>query len=156
MTQKPNADHPAPEAAIKTDIDLYLEAVRGVEARCKEAFLPLLRGHGISRVEIHYDGGGDEGSVGDVFVFADTEAVDLPGILCEHHRLEYNGAVTSETIQLEDALSAFSENALCTHYCGWENGEGAHGIIAIDVATGAVQLTHNIRFIDYETSETEL
>jgi len=76
--------------------------------------------------------------------------------LCDHFALEYNGSVTTRTVDLEDALSAFAENAVCTHHCGWENGEGAHGIIGIDVASGSVTLTHNTRFIDYDTSETEL
>lgn len=149
-------EQPSPEAAILAELDSHIAVVGQVEARCKAAFLPLLREHGITKVEVHYDGGGDEGSVGDVFAFADGDPIDLPKILCDHHRLEYSGLVTMTTIELEDALSAFAEEALGAHHGGWENGEGAHGVIAIDVATGAVALTHNIRFIDYETSELEL
>src|SRR3546814_14258363 len=58
--------------------------------------------------------------------------------------------------QLEDALSSFAENAVCDHHGGWENGEGAYGEIVIDVASGGVTITHNARFIDYDTTETEL
>lgn len=156
MTQQSTSSQPATKAAIVAVIETGLTAVQDVEARCKAAFLPLLREHGIARVEIYYDGGGDEGSVGDVFAYRDDASAELPTILCDHFALEFNGSVTTRTIALEDALSAFAENAVCTHYCGWENGEGAHGIIGIDVASGSVTLTHNTRFIDYETSETEL
>lgn len=156
MTQQPISIQPASEAAIIAEIETGLTTVQDVEARCKTAFLPLLREHGIARVEVHYDGGGDEGSVGDVFAYRDDASAELPTILCDHFALEYNGSVTTRTIDLEDALSAFAENAVCTHHCGWENGEGAHGIVGIDVASGFVTLTHNTRFIDYETSETEL
>lgn len=156
MTQQSISDHAAPEAAIFEEIDSGLTAVQDVEARCKAAFLPLLREHGITRVEIHYDGGGDEGSVSDVFAFVGDTATGFPAIRCDHIALEYSGRISTQTMALENALSAFAVNAVCTHHCGWENGEGAHGTIEIDVASGAVTLTHNTRFIDYETSEMEL
>lgn len=143
-------------AAIDAELHAALSAVRQVETRCKEAFLPLLRQHHIVRVEVQYDGGGDEGSVCDVNAYGAEGDVDLPGILCDHHSLEYNGQVTNRTIALEDALSGFAENAVCARHNGWENGEGAYGTVAIDVASGAVTITHNHRFIDYETVETEL
>lgn len=156
-------DHPAQPApediaadAISAELQAALSAVQAVERRCKEAFLPLLRDRGIVRVEVHYDGGGDEGAVCDVNAYAAEGDADLPVIQCDHHALEYNGTVSSRTIALEDALSAFAENAVCARHCGWENGEGAHGTVSVDVASGTVSLTHNLRFIDYETTETEL
>src|SRR3546814_5388753 len=69
---------------------------------------------------------------------------------------DYVGNVRSSALQLEDALSSFAENAVCDHHGGWENGEGAYGEIVIDVASGGVTITHNARFIDYDTTETEL
>jgi hypothetical protein len=45
---------------IEAELQAALSAVRTVEARCKDAFLPHLLDHGIVRVEIHYDGGGDK------------------------------------------------------------------------------------------------
>lgn len=150
------AEDTAVTSAIKAELQAVLSTVQDVEARCKDAFLPLLREHGIVRVEVHYDGGGDEGTVGEVNAYTAEGDVELPGIVCDHHSLEYNGQVTNRTIALEDALSAFAEHAVCARHGGWEDGEGAYGTIAIDVASGAVTLTHNMRFIDYETTETEL
>ena len=141
---------------IEAELQAALSAVRTVEARCKDAFLPHLLDHGIVRVEIHYDGGGDQGSVGDVNPYTLEGEIALPRILCDHHSLAYSGEVSTRTIDLEDALSAFVDNAICARHAGWEDGEGAYGTIAIDVASGAVTLTHNSRFIDYDTTEAEL
>ena len=149
-------EHVATAARIVAEIDEQLERVREAERCCKAAFLPLLAAHGITRVEIGYDGGGDEGSVGDVAAYAGEESRDLPAILCDHFSVEWGGDMTARAIQLEDALSAFAENSASNRHSGWEDGEGAWGTIEIDVASGAVTLTHNSRFVDYETTETEL
>lgn len=148
------AEVPANES-IEAGIRAARAAVQSAEALCKDAFLPLLREHGFTRIEIDYDGGGDEGSVCDVNAYTAEGSADLPGILCDHHSLEYGGDVRNWTIDIEDALSRFAENAICARHCGWENGEGAYGTVAIDVASGAVTLIHNARFVDYETTETE-
>ena len=155
-TQNLSADHAATEARMRAEIAAQRATVKDVETRCKAAFLPLLLEHGVTRVEIHYDGGGDEGSVGEVLAFAGDAAAVLPAILCDHYALRYDGRVESRAMQLEDVLGAFAENAVCDHHNGWENGEGAHGTISIDVAGGTVSLTHNERFIDYDTTETDL
>ncbi|MDE8650590.1 DUF6878 family protein [Novosphingobium album (ex Liu et al. 2023)] len=156
MTSHDLPTDPATISLVEADLHDALTAVQSVEARCKDAFLPHLRAHGITRVEIHYDGGGDEGTVGEVSAYTQDGDAELPHILCDHHSLEYSGEVKIRTIDLEDALSAFAENAVCARHAGWEDGEGACGTIAIDVGSGAVTLTHNSRFIDYETSEAEL
>lgn len=156
MTQYPSADCSATEASIKAEITAHVATVRDVEARCKAAFLPLLHEHGITRVEISYDGSGDEGFVGDVLAYSGDQLADIPAIQCDHYSLDFKGEVHTSAIQLEEALSAFGENVVCDHHCGWENGEGAHGTIAIDVGSATVTLTHNERFIDYNIIETEI
>ncbi|WP_323810729.1 DUF6878 family protein [Sphingobium baderi] len=153
---KLTTEQAATAARIVAEIDDQLGRVREAETRCKASFLPILAEHGITRVEIGYDGGGDEGSVGDVTAYAGNETRDLPSVLCDHFAVEWSGDMMIRAIQLEDALSAFAENAASDHHRGWENGEGAWGTIAIDVASGAVTLTHNSRFVDYDTTETEL
>lgn len=149
-------EHAAIQARIEAEIAEHVAAVRDVEARCKAAFLPLLKKHGITRVDITYDGGGDEGMMGDITAYRGDVVDELPSVLCDHYAVDYGGNVHSSALQLEDALSAFAENAVCDRHGGWENGEGAHGEIAIDVASGSVTITHNARFIDYDTTETEL
>jgi hypothetical protein len=144
--------HPTTEA--EKPIEATPEAVA---AACKAAFLPLLRAHGIVRVTIGYDGGGDEGQTNDVLAFgADNEQRDLPAIDCASHSLTFSGTVTSTMARLKDALDTFADEVLCTQWSGWENGEGAWGEVAIDVAAGTATLTHHSRFVDYETHVTEL
>jgi len=145
------SDQAAIQARIEAEIAEHAAAVRRVEARCKSAFLPILREHGITRVDISYDGGGDEGMMGDVTAYGGQSVRELPSVLCDHYAVDYGGNVRSSALQLEDALSSFAENAVCDHHGGWENGEGAYGEIVIDVASGGVTITHNARFIDYDT-----
>ena len=73
------------------------------------------------------------------------------------------GQVIEQGVSAElDELRTLKSNAqaaldaICARHAGWEDGEGAYGTIAIDVASGAVTLTHNSRFIDYDTTEAEL
>jgi hypothetical protein len=74
----------------------------------------------------------------------------------ERHQLNYNGIVSSDIAPLEDALDSFAEEALCALHSGWENGNGACGELELLVESRAVTLTHNSRFIDYDTDVTEL
>src|SRR3546814_5929845 len=120
------SDQAAIQARIEAEIAEHAAAVRRVEARCKSAFLPILREHGITRVDISYDGGGDEGMMGDVTAYGGQSVRELPSVLCDHYAVDYGGNVRSSALQLEDALSSFAENAVCDHHGGWENRSEEH------------------------------
>lgn len=127
-----------------------------IEQRCKAILLPLLRQHGVTRVEIEYDGEGDEGSVCDVLAYQDGIPRALPNIECTLVALHYGGRVEESTVSLEHALSEFASNAVSARFEGWENGTGARGEIVIDVETEAVSLEHNNRFYDYDQTCVDL
>jgi hypothetical protein len=128
-----------------------------VAAACKAAFLPILEAHGIARVVVAYDGGGDEGQVQDTTAWnAAGETVALPAIDCARHVLYFDGSVRSDVVALEEALDSFAVTVLCTQWAGWEDGEGACGELEILVAGGHATLTHNSRFVDYEQHITEI
>src|SRR3546814_2053676 len=69
--------------------------------------------------------------MGDITAYRGDVVCELPSVLCDHYAVDYGGNVRSSALPLEDALSAFAENAVCDHHGGWENGEGAHGGIVI-------------------------
>src|SRR3546814_17473047 len=92
----------------------------------------------------------------DITAYRGDVVCELPSVLCDHYAVDYGGNVRSSALPLEDALSAFAANAVCDHHGGWENVEGAHGGIVIDVASGRVPLTHNAQSIDYHPHETDL
>ena len=128
-----------------------------VLAACKAAIMPLLTEAAIALVRIEYDGGGDEGQVHNVSACsADGKPANLPRAECDQHRLNFDGSVTVDSVDLSDALTNLAESALEALYDGWENGEGAFGEVLIDVTSGRVALEHNSRFVSYETEEHTL
>lgn len=128
-----------------------------VAEAAKAAFLPLLRGAGISRLVIIYDGEGDEGQVHEINAFDGEGAIaDLPQARCQRYRQHHTARMSVDVVLLEQALDSFAHEALGAYWSGWEDGSGACGEIEIDVATGATVLTHNSRFIDFDQTITEL
>lgn len=124
---------------------------------CKASLFPILADHGIARVVIGYDGEGDEGQTNDISAYAaDGTPADLPTVDAERHLLHHDGTVSSDIVALADALDSFAEEALCALHRGWEDGNGACGELELLVESRTVTLTHNSRFIDYDTDVTEL
>jgi hypothetical protein len=60
----------------------------------------------------------------------------------------------SET--LETALDEFTWDILYLHHAGFENNDGGHGELVIDVAAGTFDLSHYDRFVDSVFSGTEV
>lgn len=130
---------------------------RSVATRAKAAFCPILAAHGIVRVSIDYDGEGDEGQVHTITAFAaDNTIVELPQVDCERHQTHFCGQVSVDIARLSDVLDTFAYEALAMFHQGWENGNGACGKITIDVASQAASLDHNARYVEYDTTATEL
>lgn len=140
-----------------TDITTAPATAQTVFEACKAALFPVLAEHGIARVVIGYDGEGDEGQVNDITAYTATgEELGLPSVDVERHQLNYNGSVTSDLIGLDHALDSFAVEALCALHSGWEDGNGACGELELLVESGTATLTHNSRFIDYDTASSEL
>jgi len=128
-----------------------------IMASIKAAILPKLLAKGIACVVIRYDGGGDEGQVHEIAAFcADGRGMEIPSIACQRHQRRYDGAVTLDTVLLQAALENLAIEVLCGSWPGWEDGEGAYGELEVKASAGEATLTHHARFVDYETSVTEL
>ncbi len=85
--------------------------------------LGALRERGYTELTIHFDGGGDSGSLGDWLVQGDA-AIDLESLGL--------GAAAIETLE-ELCYGALPG--------GWEINSGSSGWFTIDVATGVVDFT---------------
>jgi hypothetical protein len=105
------------------------ERRRQAEARIRYA-LPVLRFLGVERVEIKYDGMGDEGHIQDV-VFSPGPAGGPPEGLRD---------------LLEEACYGLLPG-------GWEINAGSHGTLSLDVRAGAHHLDHHEREEDPEDLE---
>src|SRR3546814_20554481 len=88
-------EHAAIQARIEAEIAEHLAAVRAVEARCKAAFLPLLKKHGITRVDINHDGRRDEGMTVDRPAYRGDVVCALPSLLSSHYRHDHGGNARS-------------------------------------------------------------
>ena len=128
-----------------------------VLAACKASILPHLATVNIAIVRVEYDGGGDEGQIGEITAFdSECQPLPLPGLCCERHQLQYNGATVVDLVGLDLALESFAESALEALHDGWENGEGAFGTLIIKVASNEVSLDHSSRFVSYDTTQHDL
>lgn len=99
------------------------------------ALISRLRDEGVSSVEISYDGSGDSGSIGDVYI---NRGLKYPQYDAEeHNRLQalFSG-------ELED----FGYHILNNYYdWDWYNNEGGYGNVVIDVATSEVSVNGYVR-----------
>lgn len=121
----------------------------------KAAIFPALAAAGIACVTIEYDGGGDEGNLEAPQAFdADNQPVEFPETRITIVSLGFDNLTQSEeTHALRDAIESASCTLLETTHGGWEDGEGACGLITFAVASETITLEHRSRFVDYDTSE---
>ena len=118
--------------------DSYLaqraEQARGTLERIRNLWKPLARR--IQRIEIRYDGCGDEGNIDSIeFFSAGNEPVTLEGPRAD---------------ELRSALDKYCDEVLPG---GWEDNDGACGTISLDWSTGKVLIEHQDRYTAYETTK---
>jgi hypothetical protein len=99
-----------------------------------------LKGAGIARVDIYYDGCGDSGQIEDVRYFdAQRKWIKSPPPF---------------TIT-EDALRELFYDLLETRHAGWENNDGAFGEFEWDLIADTLRHSHSERYTECETTEHE-
>lgn len=120
----------------------------------KRSVLAVLPALGIPRVEVCFDGSGDSGAVEEI-VCRDAQDgdIELPEdavVLIEDH------GTTSGEISLRSALEDLTNSALELHHPGWENNDGAGGMLIIDVPASTVTLECAVRYTSVEECSSEL
>ena len=103
-------------------------------------------------IEVEYDGSGDEGAIESVTFFCNGKEYkeELPkeifkSLFCYSNEEPRNVDIT-EII-----------DEICCHFLpdGWGNDDGAFGIMKIDIKNKIINLEHNQRYIEVNTSEEE-
>ena len=136
----------------------------------RKAVMDKLAEIGVTMVTVEYDGSGDSGQIDMVSFFAGLGAEMKPlseaqMALIKEASIAWHDSHTNSWPQpaptvgqkpLDQAIEALCYDYLSVHHGGWENNEGANGEFAFDVATGAVKLTHNERYTEYNSTEHEL
>jgi len=116
----------------------------------REKVAALLKSHGVRSVHADYDGEGDEGQINTPDFLGDA----IPGA---EQRPDFPQVLV---IKIEDSLSERVRDLLYTFledlYPGWEINEGSYGQFEWNLKTDKIQLTHNERFMQVDTSEDEL
>ncbi len=106
----------------------------------KKELLEALTQAGVSRLEVQYDGFGDEGCI---------DWLDCYGP---------NGDKKDISDELQIALEGVLFELLCGERRGWEVNEGSSGLVELDVATGVAKFNHSWRETredDFEASLQE-
>lgn len=105
-----------------------------------DELLAQLRARGVERVEVEYDGYGDEGSLTSVELFG-------PSYVEIDTSHELWGEVDRAVCEV-----------LSRVWPGWEVDDGSAGVVTITVPTGRIEVDHGQRYtkIDFDSYEGDL
>jgi hypothetical protein len=128
-----------------------------IEARSRErleaakpALINALASLGVAKVIVEYDGEGDSGQINSVSATgAGGQPVDLT-------RPAPNPIGDGSHATLAAVIELFAWDALDVYHAGFENNDGGFGALTIEVGEGRFTLEHNSRFVDINSSETEV
>jgi hypothetical protein len=109
---------------------------------------------GITRVDIDYNGEGDEGQIDGITMRAGDKLFDdLEGSqslqICVDGKLE---TFTSWHQCIDELVWLI----LCEYHDGYEINDGGFGTVTIDVTNDLITIDHNDRVIDFVCTETEI
>ena len=96
-----------------------------------------LKKDGVVTLRVSYEGGGDEGSIGDVDIM-------IKGVK----------RYANMTPVSDDIYTMFL-SILEDHACGWSENEGGRGIIYWNIKFDKIKLCHNEHYTGSHYSETE-
>jgi len=123
-----------------------LKATKEILQEVCKVLTPL----GITSIDAEYDGCGDSGAVENIAYYANGQEYkgDLPKDKFAS-LFNYSGQ-ESHQIGLEEIIDEICCSLLPG---GWEINEGSFGTFKIDINKKTVNLEHNQRYIEHETSE---
>lgn len=109
---------------------------------------------GITRVDIDYDGEGDEGQINGITMYAGDKLLDAldeprPLQICINEQLQ---TFTS----WHQCIDELVWSILCEYHAGYEINDGGFGTVTIDVTNDLITIDHNDRVIDFVCTETEI
>jgi hypothetical protein len=132
-------------------------AVEIIKDTCK-----LFKTFGVTSITATYDGSGDSGSIDDINLHYGD-----PRVITSDTRTQQFWQFVSEKIdavpvaqqiftkKLSDAFENALWKLLTDNFGGWENDDGASGDIDIDVQTGKIEVEHNQRYTEVNTTSRE-
>ena len=140
------------------------EAERRAHRAAAEAIRPLNKGRlfdtltdvAVTRVELAFDGYGDEGQIESVNAFTVDGPIELPDIEVTLATLGWRDTEPNDTaMSLSGAIEHLAYDLLATTHAGWENNDGAYGTFTFSTGDRTITLEHNERFTDVQCFEHE-
>ena len=107
----------------------YYERVRAERGAARQKLIDACNKHGVTKVEVEFDGYGDEGST---------------------------QMATSHDPEVEATAQDYAYFVLEEHYPGWEINDGSAGTIRIDLAADRLDIEFGSRYTDVEWSNKEV
>ena len=106
--------------------------------------LKKLKDYNVKLVEIHYDGGGDDGMINDVVYYDDND-------------IGHRGCpLKKNKVNKSDKLDNYYYQILCDNIdWDWVNNEGGFGHMVIDLLTEEVTIFHSQRHVEYYEYKVE-
>lgn len=125
----------------------------------KDELLNILAAHGVTDVEVNYDGGGDQGMIEEISIKPADGPLSAPvktGV-SQHH---WNGKEwiyePNFANTLNDLVEAFVYDKLEASQPGWEIDDGSYGCVQINVAERSVNWDHYNRFTSSDYVEIDV
>lgn len=107
----------------------YNERARAERDAARQKLIDACNKHGVAKIEVEFDGYGDEGST---------------------------NMGTSHDQEVEDAAEGYAYFVLEEHYPGWEINDGSAGTIRIDLVADKLEIEFGSRYTDVEWSNKEV
>lgn len=137
----------------------------------RHTLLAALQSVGATHVEVTFEGSGDSGCVEDVHYTwlgnsgdenTDNALDELQvpwncseGLKLNPQTNQWEKQYKLKITPLRTVIEEFSYELLDQDHGGWENDEGAYGMLEIDVITSTIRLVFNERYLEVKTFEQE-
>jgi hypothetical protein len=128
----------------------------------KEEILKVLKKEKVAYVLVHFDGGGDSGSIEQVCFQGKgqnelkiSSTIDFYDIESHFSNGEYVKTFKKSQKSLRDAFESIADEILEETGVDWYNNEGGYGDIVFNVNEGTVHCDMNQRIVQVESSEHE-
>lgn len=152
-----NSSAPMPNLADwEAESRAYDALAAELDAINKPALFDALARAGISYVTVSFDGYGDSGQIENIEAKKGDEPAELPEDSIEILEPRWGKTeiqIERATVPLTQAVEIMAYRLLDKSHSGWGNGEGSYGDFVFDVATRAITLRYNERFVDSVYSE---
>ena len=142
--------------AFEPERQAHRAAAEAIRPLNKERLFEALASVGITRVELAFDGYGDEGQIESVGAFAGEEPIELPDTEVTLATLGWRDTEPGDTaMSLAGAVEHLAYDLLAATHAGWENNDGAYGTFTFSTGDRTIALEHNERFTDVQCFEHE-